>query len=198
MVISINMVNVLQFIISWFIIFIICWFNFLSIFVHSQTRNGATQVHQHTYLNRYTYIKLNGRKKFMYEYSSFNIICIYTLTWHYFIQIKLLYMLSYLLLPNTLNIYYKQMNLIQNKVIKNLKNKKLNYFLMANQCGIPLGLFQQIVFGITDLLRYFTNAQWINVNLKDNMEWLYTFNLNHYKCAVIRIHALSHISTLQF
>eukprot|EP01083_Nonionella_stella_P007147 20652_1 len=101
MVISINMVNVLQFISNWFIIFI----NWFTIFVNLQTRNDATQVHQHTYLNRYTYINLHGRKKFMYcsyssihqylLYSSFNIICIYTLTWHYFIQIKLLYMLSY-------------------------------------------------------------------------------------------------------
>eukprot|EP01084_Bolivina_argentea_P187839 323484_1 len=66
MVISINMVNVIQFIIRWFIIFIICWFKFLCIFVHLQTCNDATQVHEHTYLHRYTYIKLHGRKKFMF------------------------------------------------------------------------------------------------------------------------------------
>eukprot|EP01083_Nonionella_stella_P283129 963578_1 len=91
MVISINMVNVLQFIINWFIIFI----NWFTIFVNLQTRNDATQVHQHTYLNRYTYINLHGRKKFMYcsyssihqylLYSSFNIICIYSFLSIYYI-----------------------------------------------------------------------------------------------------------------
>ncbi len=120
---------VIQFVISWFIIiiFIICWSNSLCIFVHSQTRNDATQVHEHTYLNRYTYIKLHGRKRF-------NLCLVFPML----LMVKLLYMLSYL-----------QM-----------------------------------------LCCYFTNVQWINVNLKDNMEWLYTFNLNHYKCAVIRIRAL--------
>lgn len=67
------------------------------------------------------------------------------------------HMICEAVLPNTFNVELKsltktQQNLIQDKVINNLTNKISDYFTMSTQCGIPLGLFQQIVFGITDLL----------------------------------------------
>ena len=70
-------------------------------------------------------------------------------------------------LPNTLNVELKSLTKeeqykLQNVVIDNLKNKKCDYFTMCAQCGIPLGLFQQIVFGITDLLPQFIIQQVIN------------------------------------
>jgi len=63
-------------------------------------------------------------------------------------------------LPNTLNVQLQtidaaQQRLIERKVMENLAQHKCDYFTMSEQCGIPLPLFQQIVFGITDLLPQF-------------------------------------------
>merc|ERR1739842_4270 len=81
-------------------------------------------------------------------------------------------------LESNLNVQLKslteeEINLIQNKDIGNLRKKECNYFEMANQCGIPLGLFQQIVFGITDLLPQFIIDQvidWANGRFLEDMD----------------------------
>merc|ERR1712060_56050 len=57
-----------------------------------------------------------------------------------------------------------QRRMIQRRVIDLKSDKKpSSYFAMANECGVPLALFQQIVFGITDFLpRFLINqvVQW--------------------------------------
>ena len=52
-----------------------------------------------------------------------------------------------------------EQKLIQQRVIENLRGGSCAYFEMANECGVSLALFQQIVFGITDLLPRFLIQQ---------------------------------------
>eukprot|EP01083_Nonionella_stella_P073473 198693_1 len=89
------------------------------------------------------------------------------------------HMICEAVLPNTLDVNLQcltstQMQFIQDTVISNLKHNKCDYFTMSNQCGIPLGLFQQIVFGITDLLPRFIVDQVV-----DWAKGIHLDNLDH-------------------
>ena len=81
------------------------------------------------------------------------------------------------ILPKSLNARLQTLTnmellFVQNVVIDNLSNNKSDYTTMADECGIPLGLLQEIVFGITTVMPHFIIDRIINwskgVHLNDS------------------------------